>query len=232
MVECEQEPEEGALPSDGSVRPGERFRDLPRQARDVFRGSYQAIDLQERFLSFSADCREAKGAFGAVLDAGSVAQQECFDIHTQALGLIDEIYQWAGGYVHDLVYGNGPPGDVLDRELQVFANRYDSLVRRRDFVLATARTTLSQAEAVGTGGESDAATDTPTQVGYYSALELAKKHHLLYEPVRKRLERWRRSKIPGTDFIDNRERARNKAKYVYKEAVVLPLIQDLKTQVR
>jgi hypothetical protein len=196
MTGCEQEPEQGALPSDGSVERGERFRNLPQQAADVFRGSFAASDLQDRLSSFSDDCREAKIAFGAVLNTGSVAQQECLDIHTQALNLIGEIYDWADSYVSDLINGdNGPPGQVVMQELELYANKYDTLVRRRDAILTQTRRTPSQTESVGTGGDSDATTgaDKLTAVqakAYRSYLQAVKANSDLADAKDKDVYEW------------------------------------------
>ena len=68
---------------------------------------------------------------------------------------------------------------------------------------------------------------TPLHAGYFSAADLAAKHQVNAEALRKRLERWR-LKSPGGPFIEDVERKSKEPGFLYAELDVLPLIESLK----
>jgi transposase-like protein len=62
--------------------------------------------------------------------------------------------------------------------------------------------------------------------GYFSHSALAKRHGVDSESLRKRLDRWRKGRLDG--FTEQTERGPRDPKFIYIEAVVLPVIQKLK----
>jgi len=64
--------------------------------------------------------------------------------------------------------------------------------------------------------------------GFYSSADLALRHHVNPESLRKRLDRWRPGQL-GDGVIENTERAANQPRFLYSEEAVLPLILALKS---
>ena len=70
-----------------------------------------------------------------------------------------------------------------------------------------------------------------SQVGYLSASELAAKHKIPMKnrrAVEKALERWRLKNAMSRNFVEHDSRAKNKPKYLYREAAVIELVRKFR----
>jgi hypothetical protein len=63
-----------------------------------------------------------------------------------------------------------------------------------------------------------------------SVNELAKRHQVPQEKLRKRLGRWREDAVDG--WYEVADRRPRDPKYLYQEAAVLPIIQQFKSDLR
>ena len=66
--------------------------------------------------------------------------------------------------------------------------------------------------------------------GRYSARELAERHKVDAQALRKRLERWRKQHPPSSDFAEHDSPRKNQPRFLYCEDAVTHLIEDLKTR--
>ncbi len=64
--------------------------------------------------------------------------------------------------------------------------------------------------------------------GHFSVSDLATRHKVNAEALRKRLDRWRSGQPDGA-FIENSEAKSREAKYLYSEQAVMPVIESMKS---
>jgi hypothetical protein len=74
--------------------------------------------------------------------------------------------------------------------------------------------------------EQTAAIPQAVSLGFLSPADLAKEHHLELDPLRKRLERWRRSHADG--WIENTEPKSTEARFLYSPTSVANVIEKAK----
>ena len=93
---------------------------------------------------------------------------------------------------------------------------------------ATATTTAEKKPAGDDQPSPEARSLADGTGGFLSAADLASKYNLPAEALRKRLERWRAKNFSGWNEV--RDAAVNETRYLFDEAVVMPLIAKAKVQ--
>ena len=96
---------------------------------------------------------------------------------------------------------------------------------RRVVDAARASATLSAPSATG-APPADGKTPTKEQ-GWLSCSDLATKHKVSADSLRKRLERWRRKHADGWMEVGGSERGTRDAQFLYRESAVLEVIRDM-----
>lgn len=66
-----------------------------------------------------------------------------------------------------------------------------------------------------------------TQTGFLTAPEIARRHRVKLEPLRKRLERWRAAHLDDDTWIEIADRKQRRPKYLFKVEAVLPIVNAL-----
>lgn len=89
-------------------------------------------------------------------------------------------------------------------------------------------------EMPGNTPEVSAAPHSPTAPdrGFYSAGDLATRHKVKAEPLRKRLERWRKKRFGSDDWTEQADRANRAPRFLYRESAVADIVRDSPPQQR